>query len=410
MAVETERRELVIEPRRPALSWGAVFAGLFLIIGLSWLFFLLGSAIGTTVADVSDSEAVGEGFGIGAALWLLFTALATYFLGGLLAARLSGVADRQVGMLHGVTLWGLATVVALVLGYWGVRGALETGQTILSGSAAAAGTVISGAGSLAEASADTAQQLADSEIGDQVQAALAQGLAQAASETSGPGRGAVTPAEARSAAEEIDAATVRRAAQAMARGEDEAARDALAEGTSLSEAQIDSLVRGTRERIGTQLERASESELVQSATRELNEELDSVLGAVSRSAGPAVTRGELRQAIDSLDPQTVADAARYIVAGDEGRAETLLAARTPLSEREVRAVVSGVRRETAAQIDAFREDLRQAAEDASTYAQAALWAVFVSGALALIACLAGGIVGAGAVQRVPVHVHRHVSA
>src|SRR3569832_569620 len=48
------------------ISWGAIIAGLFFVITASWLLFLLGSAIGVSIADASDMEAIGKGFGLGA--------------------------------------------------------------------------------------------------------------------------------------------------------------------------------------------------------------------------------------------------------------------------------------------------------------------------------------------------------
>src|SRR5688572_18819005 len=58
--------EVEIVKRFPMISWGAVFAGLFFVITASWLLFLLGSAIGVGIADASDLEAMGKGFGVGA--------------------------------------------------------------------------------------------------------------------------------------------------------------------------------------------------------------------------------------------------------------------------------------------------------------------------------------------------------
>jgi|SRR5690606_19105876 len=101
----TIREEAVLETDRPLISWGAIFAGLVFVVASTWLLILLGSAIGLSVADVTDAAGVGQELGIGAVIWLLLTAFVAYFLGSLLTARLSGKPERSAGMLHGVILW-----------------------------------------------------------------------------------------------------------------------------------------------------------------------------------------------------------------------------------------------------------------------------------------------------------------
>src|SRR3569623_810611 len=120
---------------RSLLSWGYIIAGLFFVISASWLVFLLGSAIGVSIADASDMEAIGKGFGLGAAIWIVLSGIISFFLGSWEAARQSGRPDDNDGMLHGLTLWSVATVEMLVLGSWGIGRVIHTDQTFNNGTA-----------------------------------------------------------------------------------------------------------------------------------------------------------------------------------------------------------------------------------------------------------------------------------
>src|SRR3569833_2600857 len=127
---------LLETPRwRSLVSWGAIIAGLFFVITVSWLLFLLGSAVGISIADASDMEAIGKGFGLGAAIWIVLSGIISFFLGSWVAARLSGRPDDNDGMLHGLTLWSVVLVVMLVLGSWGIGSVIHAGQALINGTA-----------------------------------------------------------------------------------------------------------------------------------------------------------------------------------------------------------------------------------------------------------------------------------
>jgi hypothetical protein len=96
------------------VSWGAVFAGAFVGLGIWLLLHLLGMGIGMTAIDPQDTGSLRE-IGIGTGIWSLIAPLIGLFVGGLVAARVAGPMDRLVGAIHGAVLWALATMSALVL-------------------------------------------------------------------------------------------------------------------------------------------------------------------------------------------------------------------------------------------------------------------------------------------------------
>lgn len=293
--------------RLPLISWGAVFAGLVFVVAATWLFFLLGSAIGVGVADATDLEAMGKGLGIGATVWVLLTSFVVFFLGSLLAARLSGKPERTIGMLHGVTLWSVGTALMLVLGAWGIRGLIQTGTSAITTAVSAGASVSAGAG---EAEASGAGGLADSPLMTGIQARIKREIAAALADAQRPDR--APPATAGS---------------------------------------------------------------------------------------PAASQQEIRRALDEIDTQTLVAAARPIIAGEPERAKDVLAVNTGLSESEIDTIVDGVSQEMSQQIEEAQQQLNEAAETASNYAQAVSWIAFIAGALGLIVAIAGGWVGARTVRR-----------
>ncbi|MEX2124202.1 MAG: hypothetical protein WD795_09940 [Woeseia sp.] len=276
--METIHEEALIvqTDRRPSISWGAVLAGLVFVVAATWLLFLLGSAIGLSIADASDTEAIGKGLGIGATIWMLVTAFLAYFLGSLLTARLSGKSEHAIGMLHGVTLWSVGTTLMLVLGAWGIQGLIQTGTAAVS-TAVSAGTRVGAAGAeagdgAAEALADSpvmlsiqarikreiAGALAEAQRSDRVQPAAAEKSPSTGQARSTAGTPTASQQEIRRALDEIDANTLVAAAQPIIAGEPERAKDVLAVNTSLNEREIDTIVDGVSREMTQQIDEAEQ--------------------------------------------------------------------------------------------------------------------------------------------------------
>jgi hypothetical protein len=146
----------VIAGRR--ISWGAVFAGVIIVLIVQFLLSLLGVGIGASTIDPSQRGGTPEAssFGIGAGLWWVVCSLISVFAGAWVAGRLAGMPDRTDGMLHGLVTWGLAmllliyllttTVSSLVGGAFGIVGSAmqAAGQGAQAAGGAAAGAAQTG--------------------------------------------------------------------------------------------------------------------------------------------------------------------------------------------------------------------------------------------------------------------------
>ncbi|KQV83539.1 hypothetical protein [Rhizobium sp. Root1220] len=105
---------IVVSPYK--ISWGAVFAGVVLALSTQFLLNLLGVGIGDAVLDpgTSDNPAAST-FSIIGGLWFAAAGIGAAYIGGYVSSRLSARPDKFTGGLHGVTAWGVTTLVVLYL-------------------------------------------------------------------------------------------------------------------------------------------------------------------------------------------------------------------------------------------------------------------------------------------------------
>src|SRR5215210_8010857 len=97
------------------ISWGAIIAGLIVALVTQIVLTMLGVAIGAASIDPMQEQRPLEGLGTGAAIWWVVSSLISLFLGGCVAGRLAGVPRKGDGALHGVIMWGTATLITFLL-------------------------------------------------------------------------------------------------------------------------------------------------------------------------------------------------------------------------------------------------------------------------------------------------------
>src|SRR5579862_7030360 len=92
-------------------SWPAIFAGTFVFLAIEVTFLALGIAIFGGSAAAPGSATMTTGISIWAGILTLF---ALYF-GGRTAGRLSGTADRNIAMYHGLVVFGMSIFAAILV-------------------------------------------------------------------------------------------------------------------------------------------------------------------------------------------------------------------------------------------------------------------------------------------------------
>lgn len=143
------------------ISWGAIFAGVFIALILQLILNLLGLGLGlTSVSATEGGNPTGSTVSIGAGLWWVISGIVAAAAGGYVAGRLSGKPVESTAGYHGLISWAVTTFVVIYLltsALGGlVGGAFSTVSSTLGGAASAAGSVGNAAGSAAQTAAQTA--------------------------------------------------------------------------------------------------------------------------------------------------------------------------------------------------------------------------------------------------------------
>ncbi|MCY1031709.1 hypothetical protein OV207_09615 [Corallococcus sp. BB11-1] len=161
--VESERAGVIRErsgaiPAIPGsaskLSWGAIFGGTSVALGVWILLYTLGLALGLSSVDPGNTGSARSA-GIFTGIWSVIAPLVALFVGGVVAARTAGIVDKAGGALHGAVLWGLTTIAGvIVLGMVlsSVLGAVfNVGKAAVDAGGSAAMGAVTGGGSAAQA-------------------------------------------------------------------------------------------------------------------------------------------------------------------------------------------------------------------------------------------------------------------
>jgi hypothetical protein len=122
------------------VSWGGVFAGVLVAMGVSMLLAALGVAIGITAFDPSTDDA--GGLGIGAAIWGGAQLLIALFVGGMVATRVGAIIDRTTGFFEGVLVWVVSLILMAYLAGSGIASVASGAFSLLGGATQTFGAVI----------------------------------------------------------------------------------------------------------------------------------------------------------------------------------------------------------------------------------------------------------------------------
>lgn len=113
MAAITDSVTATTSARR--VSWGAIFAGVVITLVTQVVLSVLGIAIGASTIDPLQETNPVAGIGMGSGIYLVVSSIISLFAGGYTAGALATVQTHRDRTLHGLTTWGVATVLLLVL-------------------------------------------------------------------------------------------------------------------------------------------------------------------------------------------------------------------------------------------------------------------------------------------------------
>jgi hypothetical protein len=100
---------------RSTTSWGGIWAGFFVTLGVETLFTLLMIGIFASMIHPGGAGPSSTSFGIGIAIWFFLQTLVAYYAGGAVAGMLARKPTAAWNSLHGWAVWGLSTITIVYL-------------------------------------------------------------------------------------------------------------------------------------------------------------------------------------------------------------------------------------------------------------------------------------------------------
>lgn len=126
------------------VSWGGVFAGVLVAMGVTMLLATLGVAIGISAVDPRETDA--GAIGIGAAVWGGLQLLIALFIGGLVATRVGAIIDRTTGFFEGMLVWVVSLILMAYLAGSGIASVASGAFSLLGGATQTFSAVVQGPG------------------------------------------------------------------------------------------------------------------------------------------------------------------------------------------------------------------------------------------------------------------------
>jgi hypothetical protein len=100
---------------RSNTSWGAIWAGFFVVLGVETVLSLLMIGIFSSFIHPGGGSPSGMSFGIGIAVWFFLQTIIAYYVGGWVSGMLARRPDPGWNSLHGWAVWGLSTIALVYL-------------------------------------------------------------------------------------------------------------------------------------------------------------------------------------------------------------------------------------------------------------------------------------------------------
>jgi hypothetical protein len=126
------------------VSWGGVFAGVLVALGVSMLLAALGVAIGVSAVDPGETDT--RTIGLGAAVWGGLQLLIALFVGGMVSTRVGAIIDRTTGFFEGVLVWVVGLLLMAYLAGSGIASVASGTLGMLGGATQTFGAVAQGQG------------------------------------------------------------------------------------------------------------------------------------------------------------------------------------------------------------------------------------------------------------------------
>jgi len=192
-----DRSEALTRVSAPATShdghyvdWPAIFAGAVVASAIAFIFAAFGAGLGLSFISPYEGEGSATAAVVATGLWMLWTTVSSFMVGGYIAGRMRRRIDSATGDevdirdgIHGLTVWGVGALIGAVIASSAAGTAGRVAESTASAASTVAGAATDVAGTVAGAAGDVvggAANLAGDALGGAAQLA-----GDAASEASG---------------------------------------------------------------------------------------------------------------------------------------------------------------------------------------------------------------------------------
>ncbi|HEU4619973.1 MAG TPA: hypothetical protein VFV10_18190 [Gammaproteobacteria bacterium] len=128
------------------VSWGGIWGGVLVALGVLILLTALGLAVGVSAANPGQTEA--ETIGTAAGIWGGISLLIALFLGGWVATRIGAITDRTTGFFEGSLVWVLSLLIMAYAATSGVSTLASGAFRIVGGATQAVGQAVQSQGGI----------------------------------------------------------------------------------------------------------------------------------------------------------------------------------------------------------------------------------------------------------------------
>lgn len=105
-----------LHPLHALISWPAVIAGAVVAVAVGAMLNLLGIALGAGAFNPYDLDGGdAEGFAAAAGMWAVVANAIALFVGAAVASRAAKFSDHHKGALHGLSVWAVAFLLAIII-------------------------------------------------------------------------------------------------------------------------------------------------------------------------------------------------------------------------------------------------------------------------------------------------------
>ena len=157
----TERRRItypsILRVEGMKVSWGSIFGGVLVAVGLLLLLTALGVAVGVSAAQPGETDAAT--LGTGAGIWAAVSLLLALFVGGMVATRIGAITDGATGFFEGALVWVVSILLMLYIASSGVSMLAGGAFRMVGGATQAIGSVMQGGGANVDMSGSVDQMI-----------------------------------------------------------------------------------------------------------------------------------------------------------------------------------------------------------------------------------------------------------